>query len=188
MQQNTQDANIKLIKKLVFVVIGMFGFGFALVPLYDILCEVTGLNGKTNTVAASAENISVNKDRVITVEFIATTNKGIPWDFGPVEKKIQVHPGEVKLVNYFAKNNSINDIVGQAVPSVAPSQAASYFNKIECFCFNHQPLGGGEETLMPLTFYIDEDLPRDINTLTLSYTLYDVTEAVGASQSSQTGE
>ena len=166
----------------------MFGFGFALVPLYDILCEVTGLNGKTNTVAASTENISVDKSRVITVQFLAQGNSSMPWEFKPVEKEVKVHPGEVKLVNYYAKNQSINAIVGQAVPSVAPSQAASYFQKIECFCFNHQPLEGGAETLMPLTFYVDEDLPADINTLTLSYTLYDVTEAVGASQTSQTGE
>lgn len=187
-QPNSSDANTKVIKKLVVVVIGMFGFGFALVPLYDILCEVTGLNGKTNTIAASTDNISVNKSRTINIEFIANTNKDMPWEFRPVEKRIQVHPGEVKLVNFYAKNNSYKPTVGQAVPSVSLGRGATYFNKIECFCFNRQPLEAGAETLMPLTFYVDEDLPRDINTLTLAYTLYDVTEAMGASQPSQTGE
>ena len=187
-QPNGQDANTKLIKKLAVVIIGMFGFGFALVPLYDILCEVTGLNGKTNTEAVSAENISVNKSRTINIEFIANTNKNMPWEFRPVEKRIQVHPGEVKLTNFYAKNNSIKPTVGQAVPSVSPGRGATYFNKVECFCFNRQPLEAGADVMMPLTFYIDEDLPKDIKTLTLSYTLYDVTEAMGASQSSQTGE
>ena len=190
MQQSTQAKNNKLVKKLVVIVIGMFGFGFALVPLYDILCEVTGLNGKTNTIAASTENIRQNKSRTVTVEFMAITNKSMPWQFKPVERRIEVYPGEVKLVNFYAKNESINDLVGQAVPSVSPGRGASYFNKIECFCFNRQPLKAGAETLMPLTFYIDADLPEDINTLTLSYTMYDVTASVAgeSSQSSQTGE
>lgn len=187
-QPKLHSENSKLVQKLVVVVIGMFGFGFALVPLYDILCEVTGLNGKTNTIAASADNVQVNPSRVVTVEFIANTNKNMPWQFKPVEKRIKVHPGEVKLVNFYAKNDSYKPTVGQAVPSVSPGQAASYFNKIECFCFNRQPLEAGADTLMPLTFYVDEDLPRDINTLTLSYTLYDVTEPNGTSSSSQTGE
>jgi cytochrome c oxidase assembly protein subunit 11 len=188
MQPTNQPNHSKLVKKLVVVVIGMFGFGFALIPLYDILCEVTGLNGKTSSVAASAENISVDKSRTITVEFIANANKSMPWQFRPVDKRVEVYPGEVKIINFYAKNESINYIVGQAVPSVSPGQAASYFNKIECFCFNRQPLDAGAETLMPLTFYIDEDLPKDIELLTLSYTLYDVTEAGETSQSSQTEE
>ena len=189
MQQSTNPDNSKLIKKLVLIVIGMFGFGFALVPLYDIFCDITGLNGKTNTTAASTENISENKSRTITVEFLAITNKNMPWEFKPVKNKVQVYPGEVKLVNFYAQNNSIKDLVGQAVPSVSPGQAAAYFNKIECFCFNRQPLKAGANTLMPLTFYVDEDLPLDITTLTLSYTMYDVsgTEPV-ASQPSLTGE
>lgn len=189
-QQTTQSKNTKLVKKLVLIVIGMFGFGFALVPLYDVFCDITGLNGKTNTEAASAENISVNKSRQLNVQFIAIKNKDMSWQFKPVEKTVTVYPGEVKLVNFYAKNESINDTVGQAVPSVSPGQAASYFNKIECFCFNRQPLKAGEETLMPLTFYIDEDLPHDIETLTLSYTMYDITDAVAGEtqQASQTGE
>jgi cytochrome c oxidase assembly protein subunit 11 len=190
MQQSTKPDNSALIKKLVLIVIGMFGFGFALVPLYDVFCDITGLNGKTNATAASTENISENKSRTINIQFLAITNKNMPWQFKPVESQVQVYPGEVKLVNFYAQNNSIKDLVGQAVPSVSPGQAASYFNKIECFCFNRQPLKAGANTLMPLTFYVDEDLPLDIETLTLSYTMYDVTsaEATAASQSSLTGE
>jgi cytochrome c oxidase assembly protein subunit 11 len=190
MQQSTNPTHGKLVKRLVVIVIGMFGFGFALVPLYDILCDITGLNGKTSNTAASGENIRQNKSRTITVEFLGITNKNMPWQFKPVIRRVEVFPGEVKLVNFYAMNESGNDLVGQAVPSVFPGQAASYFNKIECFCFNRQPLKAGAETLMPLTFYVDADLPQDINTLTLSYTMYDVTESVTGSsqQQSQTGE
>jgi cytochrome c oxidase assembly protein subunit 11 len=190
MPQTENSANKPLIRRLVMIAIGMFGFGFAMVPIYDILCEVTGLNGKTNSVGVSAENIRINKQRIVTIEFIGITNKNMPWQFKPEKRRIEVHPGEVKLANFYAKNESLNDLIGQAVPSVSPGQAAAYFNKIECFCFNRQPLAGGAETLMPLTFYVDADLPEDIETLTLSYTMYDVTASVddASSQHSQTGE
>lgn len=190
MQQSLTEKNSKLVKKLVVIVIGMFGFGFALVPLYDVFCDITGLNGKTSNTAASAENISVDKTRTVKIQFMAINNKSMPWEFEPVEKEVTVYPGEVKLVNFFAKNNSGKDTIGQAVPSVSPGQGAAYFNKIECFCFNRQPLKAGEETLMPLTFYIDEDLPQDIGTLTLAYTMYDITDAVSGEETSasQTGE
>lgn len=190
MQTSVKEQNAKLVKKLIVIVIGMFGFGFALVPLYDILCEVTGLNGKTSSEAASAENISVNKSRTLNIQFIAINNQNMPWEFKPVEKKVTVYPGEVKLVNFYAKNYSGKDTIGQAVPSVSPGEGAAYFNKIECFCFNRQPLKAGEETLMPLTFYVDEDLPHDIGTLTLAYTMYDITDSMSGeqSQTNQTGE
>ncbi|MFT5161978.1 MAG: cytochrome c oxidase assembly protein subunit 11 [Alteromonadaceae bacterium] len=190
MQQTNKPDNGKLTRRLVMIAIGMFGFGFALVPIYDVFCEVTGLNGKTNTTAASAQNIRVNKERTVTVEFIGITNKNMPWQFKPEKRRIQVHPGEVKLANFYAKNESGRDLIGQAVPSVSPGMAATHFNKIECFCFNRQPLAAGAETLMPLTFYVDVDLPLDIDTLTLSYTMYDVTDPVGesTSQTSHTGE
>ncbi|MFT4925726.1 MAG: cytochrome c oxidase assembly protein subunit 11 [Phenylobacterium sp.] len=192
MQQSTRTIpnHTKLIRKLVLMAIGMFGFGFALVPLYDILCEVTGLNGKPSNTAASAINITENKQRTVTVEFLGITNKNMPWQFKPQNRRIEVYPGEVKLVHFYAKNESAKDLVGQAVPSVSPGLGAAYFNKIECFCFNRQPLAAGKETLMPLTFYVDADLPNDIETLTLSYTMYDVTAAVNAESapSSQTGE
>lgn len=170
-QQNIQ----KTAKKLVLVVFAMFGFGFAMVPLYDVFCEITGLNGKTADTAAQVNDKGVDDSRLVTVQFISHLAKGIPWQFEPMVREIQVHPGEMKLVKFYAKNESHSPIIGQAVPSVSPGQAALYFQKIECFCFNHQPLQASEDVEMALQFYVDPELPDDISTLTLSYTLYDVT-------------
>jgi len=173
---NAVSSNNKTVKKLMLVVVAMFGFGFALVPLYDVFCDITGLNGKTNTTAVAYEAGSVDKSRTIKVQFITRNAKGIPWKFEPLINEITVHPGEMKLVSFYAKNNAQHDIIGQAVPSVAPGLAASYFHKIECFCFTQQPLKAGEDVEMSLQFYVDLALPEDLTTLTLSYTLYDITE------------
>jgi len=168
--------NRKTVKKLLLVVVAMFGFGFALVPLYDVFCDITGLNGKTNSAAVSYEANGIDESRTVKVQFITRNAKGIPWKFEPVINEINVHPGEMKLVSFYAKNNAQHDIVGQAVPSVSPGLAANYFHKIECFCFTQQPLTAGADVEMSLQFYVDLALPEDINTLTLSYTLYDITE------------
>ena len=168
--------NNKTVKKLLLVVVAMFGFGFSLVPLYDVFCDITGLNGKTNDTAVAYTASSVDKTRTVKVQFITRNAKGIPWEFEPVINEINVHPGEMKLVSFYAKNNASHDIVGQAVPSVSPGLAANYFHKIECFCFTQQPLSAGKDIEMSLQFYVDLELPTDINTLTLSYTLYDITE------------
>jgi cytochrome c oxidase assembly protein subunit 11 len=179
---NTTDTGIsisnnnKTVKKLLLVVIAMFGFGFALVPLYDVFCDITGLNGKTNSTAVAYTASSVDESRTVRVQFITRNAKGIPWKFEPVVNEIDVHPGEMKLVSFYAKNNASYDIIGQAVPSVSPGLAANYFHKIECFCFTQQPLVAGTEVEMSLQFYVDLELPADIKTLTLSYTLYDITE------------
>lgn len=173
-QQASKQSNSKVIKKLVLVVFAMFGFGFALVPLYDVFCDITGLNGKTNTVGVDYVNNGIDTSRVVKVQFITRTAKGIPWQFEPVINEINVHPGEMKFVNFYAKNKSQRAITGQAVPSVSPGLAAGYFQKIECFCFTQQPLQAGEEVEMGLQFYVDLDLPAEITTLTLSYTLYDI--------------
>tara|TARA_R110001592_G_scaffold354246_1_gene653772 strand:- start:105 stop:662 length:558 start_codon:yes stop_codon:yes gene_type:complete len=173
-QKNDKASNSKVIKKLVLVVFAMFGFGFALVPLYDVFCDVTGLNGKTNDVAVAYADDGIDTSRTIKVQFITRMAKGMPWKFEPVINEVSVHPGEMKFVNFYAKNESQRDIVGQAVPSVSPGEAAGYFQKIECFCFTQQPLKGGEEVEMGLQFYVDLDLPVEITTLTLSYTLYDI--------------
>ncbi|MEI6894015.1 MAG: cytochrome c oxidase assembly protein [Colwellia sp.] len=173
---NTHADNRKTVKKLLLVVLAMFGFGFALVPLYDVFCDITGLNGKTNNTAVTYEGGSVDMSRTVKVQFITRNAKGIPWRFEPVINQVEVHPGEIKFVSFYAKNNANHDIVGQAVPSVSPGLAASYFHKIECFCFTQQPLKAAEEVEMTLQFYVDLALPADINTLTLSYTLYDITE------------
>lgn len=177
-KMENKPSNSKVIKKLVLVVFAMFGFGFALVPLYDVFCDITGLNGKTNSTGVAYAADGVDTSRTIKVQFITRMAKGIPWEFEPVINEVFVHPGEMKFVNFYAKNKSQRDIVGQAVPSVSPGIAAGYFQKIECFCFTQQPLKGGEEVEMGLQFYVDLDLPAEINTLTLSYTLYDISSKV----------
>jgi len=178
-QVKANDASVKkTVKKLMLIVFGMFGFGFAMVPLYDVFCDITGLNGKTSNVAASYNAASIDTERTITVQFLTRTAKGIPWQFEPMINEVKVHPGERKVVKFYAKNDSVNAIVGQAVPSVSPGRAAVYFQKIECFCFNNQPLKASEDVEMGLQFYVDLDLPDDVSTITLSYTLYDITSAV----------
>lgn len=168
--------NNKTVKKLLLVVVAMFGFGFALVPLYDVFCDITGLNGKTNDTAATYNASGVDTSRTVKVQFITRNAQGIPWKFEPMINEINVHPGEMKLVSFYAKNNASHAIIGQAVPSVSPGLAANYFHKIECFCFTQQPLAAGKDVEMSLQFYVDLELPTDIKTLTLSYTLYDITE------------
>jgi cytochrome c oxidase assembly protein subunit 11 len=181
-ETNTRDgvaktkANNTTVKKLLMVVMAMFGFGFALVPLYDVFCDITGLNGKTNTTAVDYLADGIDTSRTVKVQFITRNAKGIPWKIEPVLNEINVHPGEMKLVSFYAKNKAQHDIIGQAVPSVSPGQAANYFHKIECFCFTQQPLIAGEDIEMSLQFYVDLALPENIHTLTLSYTLYDITE------------
>lgn len=160
-----------LVGKLVLICIAMFGFGFALVPLYDVFCRYTGINGKTaNTAAAAARR--VDERREISVEFIANTDAGIPWQFAPEITRITVHPGQIKIVNFLAENLSAEATIGRAVPSVSPGEAARYFKKIECFCFVEQPLGAHQGKAMPVQFYIDPDLPSQFTTITLSYRLY----------------
>ena len=168
--------NNRTVKKLLIAVVAMFGFGFALVPLYDVFCDITGLNGKTNTSSVAYTATGIDKSRLIKVQFITRNAQGVPWKFEPLINEISVHPGEMKLVKFYAKNLSDHDIIGQAVPSVSPGQGANYFNKIECFCFTQQPLKAGEDVEMALQFYVDLELPDEINTLTLSYTLYDITD------------
>ncbi|WP_240224784.1 cytochrome c oxidase assembly protein [Rheinheimera hassiensis] len=176
--------------KLAVIALAMFGFGFALVPLYDVFCDLTGLNGKTAVTAASADAALIDTSREVVIEFIARPNKEMPWVFKPEVRRMTVHPGEIHIMNYLAENPTGRMIVGQAVPSVSPGQAALYFHKIECFCFTQQQLAGGKNMLMPLQFYVDPALPSQFSTITLSYTLYDVTSAWtgDAAASSQLGE
>ncbi|PSV24252.1 cytochrome c oxidase assembly protein [Photobacterium kishitanii] len=159
---------------LVFAAVAMFGFAFALVPLYDVFCDLTGINGKTATTPTTASD-KIDRSRTVTVEFVAYINPDVKWQFTPQVTQVDVHPGETKIIKYDAKNLHHQASIGQAVPSVTPGIAAQYFNKIECFCFNHQPLAAGQQAELPLVFYVDSDLPRDIKVLTLAYTLYDVT-------------
>jgi len=178
------NTNNTLVLKLIGIVVGMFGFGFALVPLYDVFCEITGINGKTENQAAVYQAVEVDTSRWVTIEFLARTNSGMPWEFEARTKKVRVNPGELNTVDFYVRNPAQRDIVGQAIPSVSPGTAALYINKTECFCFNNQPLAAGEEAVMPMQFYVDPQLPDDITFFTLQYTLYDVTEA--AARNSQT--
>lgn len=171
--------------KLFVIALGMFGFGFALVPLYDVFCDLTGLNGKTAVTAATTEAAIIDTSREIVIEFIARPNKQMPWVFKPEVTRMTVHPGEIHLMNYLAENPTGRLIVGQAVPSVSPGQAALYFHKIECFCFTQQTLAGGKNMLMPLQFYVDPALPSQFSTITLSYTLYDVTSNLSENKAAE---
>ncbi|PTP74623.1 cytochrome c oxidase assembly protein [Vibrio splendidus] len=171
----------KLTGYLVLSVVAMFGFGFALVPLYDVMCEALGINGKTNTVSAvQPQGMQPDYSRTVRVEFMSHIKPDMPWQFSPEVRVLEVHPGEVVQTNYIARNLSGASLVGQAVPSVSPGMGATYFNKMECFCFNQQPLDGHKSVEMGLIFYIEPDIPESIHTLTLSYTLFNITNEVGA--------
>jgi cytochrome c oxidase assembly protein subunit 11 len=177
-------ANRRIVTRLAVVVLAMFGFGFALVPLYDVFCKVTGLNGKTGRIALEqALSEKVDDQRMVTVEFLATVNSGLPWEFRPVVKKVRVHPGAITEVRYYARNLTDASVTGQAIPSLAPGLAARYFNKTECFCFTRQTLDPREAREMPLRFVVDPDLPAEVRTVSLSYTFYQAGNgAVGTSR------
>ncbi|SIQ69566.1 cytochrome c oxidase assembly protein subunit 11 [Shewanella morhuae] len=175
-QPDKLKSNHKLISMLVMGCIGMFGFGFALVPLYDVLCDKLGINGKTANTASSYQAITIDTSRIVTVEFISQVQTGMPWKFEPQTKRLEVHPGELIHTVFLARNVSDRATVGQAIPSVSPGQGAAYFNKTECFCFNQQHLAASTSAELPLIFFVDPQLPESIHTLTLSYTLYDITD------------
>ena len=172
-----EKQHIGLVRRLVITVFAMFGVGFALVPLYDVFCEVTGINGKTSDEAAVTSNY-VDESRLVTVEFMARTQGQLPWRFEPVVKRMKVHPGQMHQVDFEVANLSGENMVVQAVPSVSPGMAATYFNKIECFCFNQQPLIQGQVAALGLQFYIDKELPEQYSTVTLSYTLFDIGDSL----------
>ena len=169
---NNKNSNSRVITRLMFVVVGMFGFGFAMVPLYDVFCDITGINGKTGDKVTLAENLQVDTSRTIEVEFIASLNESMPWEFKPRQHSIKVHPGEPTRITYVAINKTDKAIIGQAVPSVSPGRAAEYFQKTECFCFTEQKLEAGEEKEMPVIFVVDPELPDDVSQLALSYTFF----------------
>ena len=174
-----RSANIKMVSKLVVITAGMFAFGYALVPLYKAICEMTGINvlalGDRNIPGAKATlpaNTQVDKSRTITVEFDA--NSRGPWEFKPAQRSIQVHPGELATVMYEFKNVQNRRMSAQAIPSYAPQQASPHFNKLECFCFNQYTLEPGEKKSWPVVFVIDSKLSKDVSTITLSYTFFEV--------------
>jgi len=176
---NLQRANVQMVGKLAVVASLMFAFGYALVPLYKAICEMTGLNvlALGEQVLAGVkptlpENSQVDYDRTITVEFDA--NARGPWDFKPESRSLQVHPGELATVMYEFQNVQNRRMSAQAIPSYAPQQAASHFNKLECFCFKQYTLEAGEKKSWPVAFVIDPKLSKDVKTITLSYTFFEV--------------
>ncbi|MDO9453505.1 MAG: cytochrome c oxidase assembly protein [Stagnimonas sp.] len=163
--------------EMALLTLAMFGFGFAMVPLYNALCELTGLNGRDKGMLV-ATTVSAEPDfsRTVTVQFLTVVNGGREWTFRPEQSEIKVHPGEFTTINFVAENLLDQDVVGQAVPAVTPGKAARHVKKTECFCFNQQPFKAREKKIMPVRLMLDRDLPKDLNTVTLSYTFFDVTE------------
>lgn len=170
-----QPDHLRLVRRLLLATALMFGFGFALVPLYDVFCDITGLNGKTsNTPYTPQAEQRVDRSRQIEVQFIAANNESVSWEFRPQYASLKVHPGQAVQTFYHVRNIAGRDMTVQAVPSVSPGLAAGFVNKVECFCFERQSLKGGEEREMPLRFVISPELPEEMRTVTLSYTLFDV--------------
>jgi len=170
--------NLSTPKGLIILVVLMFGFGFALVPLYDVFCEITGLNGKTaGQYEGELTTKSNEKAREITMQFIVNKNDNLPWEFAPNQNQMTLALGEQKQTTYRVTNTYNTAAIAQAVPSVSPSAAAEYLHKIECFCFEQQPLDAGEHKDMPLVFFVDPELPESISKITLSYTLFDITNS-----------
>ncbi|MFM8576916.1 MAG: cytochrome c oxidase assembly protein [Limnohabitans sp.] len=190
---NLRGANLKMLGKLAVITVGMFGFGYALIPIYKHICEITGLNilalgerdlpGKSSL--ARPGNTQVDTSRLITVEFDANVRG--PWDFKPEKRSIQVHPGELTTVFYEFQNIQNRTMAAQAIPSYAPKQAASHFNKLECFCFNQYTLAPGEKKQWPVAFVIDPRLSKDVTTITLSYTFFEVGSGIPPAPVAQTG-
>jgi len=174
--------NLRMLRKLAVVAVGMFGFGYALVPMYKAICEITGVNilalgekelpGSSNARLTEVKNTQVDLTRTITVEFDANTRG--PWHFKPMQSSVQVHPGELTTVMYEFQNVQDRTMSAQAIPSYAPHEAAAYFNKLECFCFNQYTLAPGEKKQWPVVFVVDSKLAKSVNTITLSYTFFEV--------------
>jgi cytochrome c oxidase assembly protein subunit 11 len=172
---NRKEANKKLAIKLVWVVVGALLFAYALVPLYNVLCSVTGLNGKTDNSAYTLAKAKVDNTRVVTVQFVSSVMPGLGWNFYPKQASVTVHPGQITRVFFEVKNTTSEKVAGQAIPSVTPGKAAAYLKKIECFCFVQQTLGAGEAKEMPLRFFVSPDLPEDVKEMTLSYSFFKAT-------------
>jgi len=170
----TRKLNASTLSKLVVAAVMMFGFGYALIPVYRQICELTGVNLLTqkDTTVERPSNTQVDKTRTVTIEFDA--NAQGPWRFRPTVSSMQVHPGEMAQVVYEVVNTQSRSIDAQAIPSYAPQQASAHFKKVECFCFQQQTLKANEAKQMPVLFYIDPALPRDVKTITLSYTFFEI--------------
>ena len=171
------QANQQTLVKLLVVAVAMFAFGYAMVPFYRVLCDALGLNSvvKADTVA----NTQVDTGRFLTVEFDTNLRSNLPWTFAPVEKSVRIHPGALTQVTFEVRNRSDRPVTGQAIPSFGPQLAGRYFKKLDCFCFTQQTLAPGEVRRMPVVFVVEPGLPQDVNTVTLSYTFFEVEGKTG---------
>ncbi|WP_052262079.1 cytochrome c oxidase assembly protein [Pseudoalteromonas luteoviolacea] len=174
-----------LLQKLVLTVLGMFAFAFALVPLYDVFCDITGLNGKVDLVVAQKSE-GVDASREVEVSFTTHAKSTTPFKVKALQYSVSVQPGKLSEVKFLAQNTSDSARIMQAIPSVSPGQAAKYLHKLACFCFDQQPMAANASLEFTLRFYVDTELPKDVQELTLSYTLYDITESVTAGNIEQT--
>ncbi|MBA3903416.1 MAG: cytochrome c oxidase assembly protein [Rhodocyclaceae bacterium] len=172
MNSETRSDNKRTLTRLVVVAAVMFGFGYALVPFYQKICEVTGINNLLNA-DDPVRSTQVDTTRRVTIEFDANTH-GLPWSFKPGQASVTVHPGELVHVKYLVQNTRDRAVTGQAIPSYGPQLAGQHFRKLDCFCFARQTLGAGEAKEMPVVFVIDPALPKEVNTITLSYTFFEV--------------
>ena len=176
----------KTVIKLSALAVSMFLFVFyGLVPLYDAFCEWTGINDQGNLVATENRPSRIDESREVRVTFIASNNEEMPWEFKPNDPVMVVKAGEIATTTFHAKNPTQHEMVSRAIPSFVPTTAADYFNKIECFCFENQTLDAGESADMGIQFYVDPDLPKNITNITLSYTIFDITESVAKAELSQ---
>lgn len=182
MSEEKTQRPASLALRLAAVAVGMFGFGYLLVPAYDVFCEITGFGGRTNAAPATAE-AAPETTRSIDLEFVTTVNQAAPWTFEPQAPGMTVHPGGIYEAVFLAENLSGRPQIAQAVPSIAPAQAADYFKKLDCFCFTTQEFAPNEERELLVRFVVDRDLPEYVDTITLSYTLFDTNRVADASGS-----
>jgi cytochrome c oxidase assembly protein subunit 11 len=175
-------ANLSMTWKLLAIAVGAFGFGFALVPLYNVLCSVTGYGDQTKLLQRVKAIEHPDPSRTVTIEFLADVASSGGWDFRPVVRTIEVHPGQIYSADFIAHNLTGHDSVAQAVPNIAPSMVAAYFHKTECFCFSPQHFALNEERKMPVRFIVDPALPKHVDRITLAYTFYDESSRVSSSR------
>jgi len=174
---NQAHANQQTLAKLLVVAVAMFGFGYAMVPFYRVLCDALGLNSVVK--ADPVANTQVDTGRFLTIEFDTNLRSNLPWTFTAVEKSVRIHPGALTHVTFEVRNRSDRPVTGQAIPSFGPQLAGGYFKKLDCFCFTQQTLAPGEVRHMPVAFVVEPGLPRDVNTVTLSYTFFEVEGKTG---------
>lgn len=166
----------RLLRNMLLAIVGMSAFAFMLVPIYDVFCDVADLNGKLDLSVSAATSKGIDYSRKITVEFVVSHNQEMPWEFRPKHKSLTVYPGELAATAYYARNPTNVTMRAQAIPSISPSKVSKYFKKVECFCFNSQKLGPSESAHLNLRFYLDPDFPKDVQRVTLAYTIFDISK------------